>query len=163
MVRPVEQAIRALDPNLAISPMSLEDLVDRQGTSYRIWTALIGVFAGVALLLALVGLYGVQSYLVARRTREIGIRMAMGAETGTVLAGVLRSGLAMGGIGVVIGVGAALGLTRLMRGFLVGVAPNDPLVFATVPVLLLVACAVASFLPALRASRVNPVEALQQE
>jgi predicted permease len=163
MVRPVEEALRELDPNLAMSPMSLEDLVDRQGSSYRVWTALIGVFAGVALLLALVGLYGVQSFLVARRAREIGIRIAMGAETGSVLTGVLRSGLAMGSIGVVIGIGAALALTRFMRGFLVGVAPNDPMIFIAVPVLLLTACALASFLPALRAARINPVEALQRE
>lgn len=163
MARPVEEAFRELDPNLALSPMSLEDLVDTQGAGYRTWAALIGVFAVVALFLALVGLYGVQSYLVARRTREIGIRVAMGAETGSVLGSVLRSGLAMGGIGVVIGTGAALGLTRLMRGFLVGVAPNDPLVFVSVPVLLLVACTAASLVPALRAARVNPVEALGRE
>jgi predicted permease len=162
MVRPVEQAMREIDPNLAISPLSLRDLVDDQSSSYRIWTALIGVFAGVALFLALVGLYGVQSYLVARRTREIGIRIAVGAETRSVVGGVLRSGLMMGGIGTIIGIGAAVGLTRLMRGFLVGVAPNDPLVFVTVPALLLVACATASLLPALRASRVNPVEALRE-
>jgi len=163
MVGPVEEALRELDPNLAMSPMGLADLVDSQSSSYRIWTALMGVFATVALLLALVGLYGVQSYLVARRTREIGIRMAMGAETGSVLGGVLRSGLLMGGIGTVVGIGAALGLTRLMRGFLVGVAPTDPLVFITVPALLLAACAAASLVPALRASRVDPVEALQRE
>jgi len=163
MVGPVEEALRELDPNLAMSPMGLADLVDSQSSSYRTWTALMGVFATVALLLALVGLYGVQSYLVARRTREIGIRIAMGAETGSLLGGVLRSGLLMGGIGTVVGIGAALGLTRLMRGFLVGVAPTDPLVFITVPALLLAACAAASLVPALRAARVNPVEALGQE
>ena len=163
MVRPVEEAIRELDANLAVSPMSLQELVDGQSASYRTWTALIGVFAGLALFLALVGLYGVQSYLVARRTKEIGIRIAMGAETGSVLGSVLRSGLAMGGIGIVIGTGAALGLTRLMRGFLVGVAPTDPLVFVAVPAMLLTACAAASLLPALRAARVNPVEALGEE
>jgi predicted permease len=160
MVPPVEQAMREIAPNLAISPMSLQDLVDDQSSSYRIWTALVGVFAGVALFLALVGLYGVQSYLVARRTREIGVRMAMGAEARSVLGGVLRSGLAMGGVGVLVGIAAALGLTRLMRGFLVGVAPNDPLVFMVVPALLLVVCGMASLVPALRASRVDPAEAL---
>ncbi len=163
MVRPVEQSMREIDSNLAIAPLSLQDLVEDQSSGYRTWTTLIGVFGGVALFLALVGLYGVQSYLVARRTREIGVRMAMGAEAPSVLGGVLRSGLGMGGLGVLVGIPAALGLTRLMRGFLVGVAPNDPLVFIVVPALLLVVCGMASLVPALRASRVNPVEALSAD
>ena len=162
-VRTVEQAMRELDASLRISSLSLEELVKSQSESYRIWTALIGVFAGIALFLALVGLYGVQSYLVSRRTREIGIRVALGEETRSVLMGVMRSGLLMGGIGAAVGVSAAFALTRLMRGFLVGVAPNDPLVFFTVPAILLLACAAASLIPALRAARTNPVEALAQE
>jgi predicted permease len=163
MVAPLQAALWEIDPNLAISPMSLRDLVDGQTSDYRIWTTLISVFASIALFLALVGLYGVQSSMVAQRTREIGIRVALGAKKGTVLGEVLRNGLLMGGIGTVAGVGAALALTRLMRGFLVGVAPTDPLVFITVPILLLMACAAASLVPALRASRVNPVEALTRE
>ena len=129
--------------------------------SQRRQVMLIGM--GIALFLALVGLYGVQSYLVSRKTREIGLRMALGAQAQTVVGGVVRSALVMGGIGALVGVGAALALSRLMRGFLFGVAPNDPLVFATVPVLLLAACVVASLVPALRASHVNPVEALRRE
>jgi ABC-type antimicrobial peptide transport system permease subunit len=121
------------------------------------------VFAAIALFLALVGLYGVQSYLVTSRTKEIGIRVALGAETRSVVGGVVKSGLMMGGIGALIGVGAALLLSRLMQGVLFGVAPNDPLVFLTVPALLFTACVAASLIPAGRASGIDPVEALRRE
>jgi predicted permease len=160
MVDPVDKALRGLDANLGIAPMTLEGLADQQVASYRIWAALISVFAGIALILALVGLYGVQSYLVSGRTKEIGIRMALGAEGGTVVRGVVKSGLLMGGLGSLVGVGAALALGNLIRGALFGVAPNDPVVFIAVPALLLTACLVASLVPAMRASHVKPVEAL---
>jgi ABC-type antimicrobial peptide transport system permease subunit len=132
-------------------------------SSFRLWATLVSAFAGIALFLALVGLYGVQSYLVSSRTREIGLRMALGAEGGSVVRGVVRSGVLMGGLGTLVGIGAALALGRLIRGVLFGVAPNDPLVFVTVPALLLTACLLASLLPALRASSINPVEALAAE
>jgi len=163
LVRRIEQAFRELDPNLALVPMSLEGLVDTQTSSFRVWTNLIGIFAAVALFLALVGLYGVQSYLVSRRTREIGIRMAVGAERGMVVRSVVRWGLMMGGIGTLIGLVAALLASRFVRGFLFGVSPNDPVVFSVVPALLMAACFAASMLPALRASRISPVEALTEE
>jgi putative ABC transport system permease protein len=110
-----------------------------------------------------VGLYGVQSFLVARRTKEIGLRMAMGAEARGVVAGVVRSGLIMGGIGIAIGITAALGLSTFMRGVFYGVSSNDPLIYAVVSALLLASCLVASLVPAIRASRINPVEALRQD
>ncbi len=163
MIAPVEEALREFDATLAMGRMTLAGLVDEQLSPFRIWTALIGVMASVALFLALVGLYGVQSYLVSRRTKEIGIRMAMGAEAGSVVRGVVKSGLIMGGIGALVGVAMALALSRFMRGFLFGVGPNDPLVFTVVPVLMLSACLLASLIPAMRASRVNPVEALRRE
>jgi predicted permease len=163
MVEPVDRALRELDPNLAIAPMTLESLVDGQVSSFRIWATLIGVCAGVALFLALVGLYGVQSYLVSRRTREIGIRIALGAEGGSVVRDVVKAGLFMGGLGAILGVGAALGLVRLIQGALFGVAPTDALVFSIVPGLLLAGCLVASLVPALRASGINPVEALAKD
>lgn len=163
MVEPVDKALREIDSRLTIAPMTLSDLVEAQVSSFRIWAYLISACAGIALLLALVGLYGVQSYLVSSRTREIGIRMALGAESGTVVGGVVRSGLLMGALGTVVGVGAALALGGVIRGALFGVSPNDPLVFAAVPVLLLLGCFLASLVPALRASSINPVEALARE
>jgi len=163
MLRPLQTALREIDPNLSIAPMTLQGLVDEQLGDFRVWTAFALVFSGISLVLALVGLYGVQSYLVSRRTREIGIRMALGAETGRVVVGVVGTGLLMGGAGVVLGVAGALAGTRLMQGLLFGVAPTDPLVFITVPVLLLLACLAASLVPALKASAVNPVEALRRE
>jgi predicted permease len=163
MVSQVDRALRTLDANLGIAPMTLTGLVDRQVASFRIWAALIGVFAGIALFLALVGLYGVQSYLVSRRTKEIGLRIALGAETGTVVGGVVKSGLLMGGMGVIIGTGAALGLGRFLGGALFGVAPTDPLVFTVVPTVLLIACLLATLVPAVRASHVSPAEALSEE
>ncbi|MBT8395781.1 MAG: ABC transporter permease, partial [Gemmatimonadetes bacterium] len=163
MVEPVDQTLRGMNPQLTIAPMTLSGLVNTQVSSFRIWAYLIAACAGIALFLALVGLYGVQSYLVSSRTREIGIRIALGAESRTVVGGVVRSGLLMGALGSVVGVGAALALSGAIRGALFGVSPNDPLVFAAVPALLLLGCLLASLVPALRASSINPVEALARE
>jgi predicted permease len=163
LVEAADRALRELDSNLAIVPMTLESLVENQVSGFRVWATLIGVCAGIALFLALVGLYGVQSYLVSRRTREIGIRMALGAEGGRVVRGVVKSGLIMGGLGTVLGVAGALALGRLIRGALFGVTPTDPLTFAVVPALLMLGCLAASLVPALRASGINPVEVLARE
>jgi ABC-type antimicrobial peptide transport system permease subunit len=163
MVGSVDSALRELDSNLAIAPMTLGSLVERQVSGFRVWAGLIGVCAGVALFLALVGLYGVQSYLVSRRTREIGIRIALGEEGSSVVRSVVKSGLLMGALGSILGVAAAFGLVRLIQGALFGVAPADPLVFSVVPGLLLLGCLAASLVPAMRASAINPVEALARE
>jgi hypothetical protein len=163
LVRPVEQAMRELNPNLTVAPLLLTDLVGEQLTAARIWSALIMVIAGAALFLSLVGLYGVQASLVARRTREIGVRMAMGAEASGIVTRVVGSGMLMGGVGAVAGVGAALALSGVLRGILYGVAPTDPLVLVGMPALLLTSCFLASLVPALRAAHIDPVEALRQE
>jgi predicted permease len=160
---PAVDALREINASLPVTRMTLAGLVDSQIAGFRTWSVLIGILSGIALLLAVVGLYGVQSHLVSTRTREIGIRMAMGANGRSVVGDVLRSGLIMGGTGVLVGVVGALALSRLMRGFVFGVSPVDPMVFTLVPVALLVACAVASLLPAAQASRVDPVEALARE
>ena len=159
----VESALREFDPNLAVAVNTVDGLLDEQLAIFRIWTSFIAIFSTIALFLAMVGLYGVQSSLVARRTREIGIRMALGAKSSTVVKAVVSSGLLMGGVGALAGVGVALGLSGLVQGFLFGVTPQDPLVYFAVTVILLSACFAASLLPAWRASRVNPVEALAQE
>jgi len=159
----VESAIREFDPNLAISINTLEGLRDDQLATRRVWTVFAGLFSGIALFLAMVGLYGVQASLVARRTREIGIRMALGARAVSVVRRVVLGSLVMGCVGAALGVGLALAGGGLVQGYLFGVTPQDPLVFMTVVVVLLVACIVASLVPAARASSVNPVEALAQE
>ncbi len=127
----------------------------------RFNTALLVAFAGVALVLAMVGLYGVVSYSVVQRTREFGIRMAMGAKPADVVAMVLREGMGLIGIGVAVGVGASLLLTRAIRGMLFDVAPSDPLTFSFVAGMLVVVALVASYLPARRATRFDPMQSLR--
>jgi ABC-type antimicrobial peptide transport system permease subunit len=121
------------------------------------------VFAVVGLLLAALGIYGVLAYSVARRTREIGIRMAVGAERGQVLAMVMAEGGRLVGLGIVLGLVAAFGLTRLLRHQLFEVGPTEPTVFIAVVLVLAVVAMLACLLPARRASRVHPMEALRYE
>jgi ABC-type antimicrobial peptide transport system permease subunit len=129
----------------------------------RLAGTLFGVFGGVGLLLAAVGLYGVMSYSVSRRTREIGIRIALGAEAGGVQRMVVRQGLALTGIAMVLGLVAALASAKLAAGILYGVKPHDVVTFTGVPVFLAVIAFFASWLPARRAARVDPMTALRQE
>jgi ABC-type antimicrobial peptide transport system permease subunit len=115
------------------------------------------------LLLAAIGLYGVIAYTVSQRTREIGIRMALGANRGDVVALVLRQGMKLAGIGIVVGIAGALGLTRVLTKLLYEVKPNDPLTFAGVSLVLLCVAVLASWLPARRAGKVDPMVALRTE
>jgi ABC-type antimicrobial peptide transport system permease subunit len=129
----------------------------------RFRTTLIGVFAAAALLLAAVGIYGVLSYGVARRTREVGIRIALGADRGSVLGLVFRQGLALTGAGLAIGLAGALLLTRYLSSLLFDVGRFDPATYAAVALTLLAAAALACGIPARRAMRVDPVVALRHE
>jgi putative ABC transport system permease protein len=124
---------------------------------------LLGVFAAVALLLAAVGIYGVISFVVGERTHEIGVRMALGAQYSDVMSLVLGEGLRMAVVGVVAGIGAASGLTRLMANQLFGVRAQDPLTFGVIAMGLLIIALVACYLPARRAMRVDPMAALRCE
>ncbi|MGH7575412.1 MAG: FtsX-like permease family protein [Longimicrobiales bacterium] len=121
----------------------------------------LAAFAGLALLMAAVGLYGVLAFSVAERTREIGIRVALGADSGDVLGLVVGRGLALAGAGTAIGLAAALALTRLLSGLLFDVTPGDPVTFADIAVLLLAVATLATWLPARRAAALDPVEALR--
>ena len=124
---------------------------------------MLAIAGSMALALSIVGIYGVISYSVSQRTREIGIRLALGAQKDGLRWMFVRSALLLTGIGVLIGLGAAAGLARLMRTLLFGVSPLDPLSFAAVPLMLAATAAVASFLPACRVSTVNPADTLRAE
>ena len=124
---------------------------------------LLGIAAVVALILGTVGIYGVISYVVSQRTREIGVRMALGAREHDVSLMVIKQGATMALVGVAVGLAGAFGLTRLMASLLYGVAPTDPVTFGSVALLLMVVAVAACFFPARRAARVQPVEALHYE
>jgi ABC-type antimicrobial peptide transport system permease subunit len=143
--------------------MAMDETVARSIGQKRFTMTLLAAFAGIALLLASVGIYGVLSYLVGQRTQEIGVRMALGAQRLDVLTMVLGDGARMTLAGVGIGMVAALGLTRLMASMLFGVKPTDPLTFGGVAVLLCAIALLACYVPARRAMRVDPMVALRRE
>jgi putative ABC transport system permease protein len=132
-------------------------------TQPRFAMLLLASFAGLALLLAAVGMYGVISYSVTQRTQEIGVRIALGAERGNVLSMVLAQGARLAALGIASGLAAALATTRLMTSFLFGVRATDPLTFAAVSVLLVAVALLACYIPARRATRVDPIIALRYE
>jgi putative ABC transport system permease protein len=162
LVRPIGAIVRAMDPQIPlVNPTTMQTIVDRSMARTSFIMLLLGLSAAMALLLSAVGIYGVISYLVAQRRSEIGVRIALGAPIAGVVRLVMNQSVRLALLGVAIGfVGALLG-TRLLRSLLFGVSPNDPLVLALVPVVLVAIAAVASFAPARRAARVDPVEALR--
>ncbi len=155
--------VQALDPNLPPKFGTFTQVFARSLQTRRFNLMLIGVFAGTALLLAMAGIYGVMAYAVARRTREIGVRMALGASGGDVLGMVLRQGIQTAAVGVVIGIAGAFALTRTMQSLLFGVSATDPLTFAAVALLLGLIAALACYVPARRATKVDPMVALRYE
>ena len=164
LTSPVRDAIRALDPNLPIADVrTMEEVVNATLSTPRFTGVLLGMFALLAVVLSAIGIYGVLSYLVSRRTREIGIRMAIGAGRAQVLRMVLGSGLSLSLTGAGIGLVLAVGVGRLMRSVLHDVAPNDPATFLFVAVTLPAIALLASAVPAWRATRVDPIVALKTE
>jgi len=160
----VRQEVRALDPSIPVADVrTMSDVVGATTSSPRFTGLLLATFAGIALVLSAIGIYGVLSYLVSRRTREIGIRVAIGAGRSEVLRLVLGRGLLLAFAGVLLGLAGAALLTRFMRALLHDVSPADPLTFAAVTALLSVVAVVASLVPAWRATRVDPVIALKAE
>jgi putative ABC transport system permease protein len=157
-------AVRTWDANQLIwRTQTLDELVEKSLAERRFNMMLLGIFAGVALLLAAVGLYAVMSYSVSWRTQEIGIRMALGAQRRDVMKLVVGQGMWMTFVGVLIGLGAALALSRLLASLLYGVSPTDALTFTAVSILLIVVALIACFIPARRATRVDPIVALRSE
>ncbi len=162
--RSVEDAIRGYDPALPIHMIAeLEDFVDDELSEYRVLAILSALFGGLAILLSAVGLYGVQSYVVSRRRREIGIRLAMGALEGQVVRAVIGRAVRFAVIGILLGVGASLAVAQLIEGMLFGVDARDPVTYVAVPLFLLSVACVASLVPAVRAGKVDPVEVLREE
>jgi putative ABC transport system permease protein len=158
------RAIWSVDANLPVFLMrTLKDLYDQSMARTSFTLVMLAIAGGMALLLGVVGIYGVIAYAVSQRTREIGIRVALGAQASELRRMFVREGLLLAGIGSALGMIAAAGLTRLMSSLLFGITPLDPWTYAAVPVFLLAAAALASYVPARRATTVNPVEALRAE
>jgi putative ABC transport system permease protein len=160
--KPVEEQVRSLDKDVPIAHVqSMQQVIADKLWRGRLGMTLLGLFSAVAVSLAALGIYGAISYSVSQRTGEIGIRMALGAASGDVLRMILRQGLAVAGIGVIFGLFGAWMLTRTLGSLLYGVTARDPVTFIAVPLLLTLLTAVACCLPALRASKVDPVTALK--
>ena len=160
----VRAAVREVNANLPLANVrTLDDILAQSMARTSFTLILLAIAAAVALALGVVGIYGVISYIVSQRTREIGVRMALGADRRDVRQMVLRQGVILAGIGVVLGLVAATGVTRFMSSFLYGVEATDPVTFAAVAALLTAVAVVASYLPAVRASRTDPLVALRFE
>jgi putative ABC transport system permease protein len=162
--RTVGNAVQTADPNMPVGHIrSMEQVVSISLAFQRFLMVLMSVFAGIALVLAAVGIYGVLSYWVRQRTHEIGIRMALGAERSNVLAMVVNQGLRLALIGVAVGILVSFLLARLIGNQLYGVSPADSITFIAVPILLGLIALLAIYVPARRASKVDPVVALRYE
>ena len=159
----VRKSIGSIDPDLPITRIeTLDDTIARLYASERITTLVVGLFSAAALFLSAVGLYGVLAYAVGQRTREIGIRVAVGARSTNILRLVIRQGLKLAGIGLLIGIVAALALSRLMSSMLYGVSATDPLSLLVAILVLGLATLLACLLPALRATKIDPITALRE-
>ncbi len=160
----VREAVRSVDPDQPISDANdMGELLSRSVGQRRLSMMLLSLFSGIALVLASVGIYGVMSYSVTQRARELGVRIALGADRSDVLRLVLRQGMGLALVGIGIGLGAALGLTRLIESQLYGVAATDPLTFALVAGVLAATALLANLIPAFRAMRMDPAVVLREE
>jgi len=160
----LEREIHAIDPDATLSEIgTLASVKSASVAQPRFRTVLIGGFAGIALLLSAIGIYGVIAYTVAQRTNEIGIRMALGAQRGVVLKQVVGDGAVLALAGVAIGCVCALPASRALAGLLFSTSATDPMTFAVVIILLIAVAAVASLVPAVRATRIDPIAALRAE
>jgi ABC-type antimicrobial peptide transport system permease subunit len=164
MANALRNAVRAVDPTQPVSQIALlSDQVESSLASRRFVVTVLGVFAGMALLMAVIGLYGVISYAVTQRTQELGVRIALGAQRGEIMRLVLGQGMRLAGIGATFGLAASLGISRWLRTELFHVSAFDPLTFVLMAAALIAAALLASYIPARRATRVDPMVALRYE
>ncbi len=162
-IRAVTRAISDLDNKVAFDVKTIREATTFEFAMRRLGSGLLGSLGAVGLLLAMIGLYGVVAYTVTSRTPEIGIRMALGASSHRVLWSVLGQGLRLVGLGVVVGTLLAVLVTRLIAGLIAGVSPTDPVSFVGTAIVLALTGLVASYFPALRATRIDPLMALRNE
>jgi ABC-type antimicrobial peptide transport system permease subunit len=164
LIPSARKALRDLDPALSLSDIrTMQERVTEVNAKRRFQMVLLSGFAGLAVFLAMIGIYGVMSYSVKQRTSEIGLRMALGASQGQVLQMVVRQGMQVVLFGLAAGITAGLLLTRVIRGSLYGVPANDPVTFVIIPLLVLAVACCACLAPALDASRVDPAMAIRNE
>jgi ABC-type antimicrobial peptide transport system permease subunit len=160
----IREAVRQIDPNLPLMDVSTQiEQVERRFLQEKVIAQAYSLFGGLALLVASVGLFGLMSYNVARRTNEIGIRMALGAQRQDVLRLIMRESMVLVAIGVVVGLGVAIGTSRFVRTLLYGLAPTDVMTIVLAVAVMVLVSAIAGFIPARRASRVDPMVALHYE
>lgn len=160
----VTGAIHAIDPNVPVTDVAtMEEVIANSLSQRRFSMLLLAAFAGLALLLAAVGIYSVLSFAVRRRVREIGIRVALGAEVRDILRLIITEGMKPALVGVAIGLAGALALGRVLASLIYGISPTDPLTFTAVAALLCAVALLASVIPALRAARIEPTRALREE
>jgi predicted lysophospholipase L1 biosynthesis ABC-type transport system permease subunit len=164
LVNQLHEAVWAVNPNLPVARMATLDALYSESLALTSFTLMMLSIAGaMALLLGVIGVYGVMSYAVVQRRREIGIRVALGAQAGQIQRLFVRRAALLAGIGIVLGLGGAVAFARWMRGLLFGVGPLDPVTYVTVPVVLAAAALMASYLPARVATTVDPVETMRAE
>jgi putative ABC transport system permease protein len=160
----IKKIVADLDPDQPVGAiMSMDKRLAESIDDSRFYMRLMAIFAAIAVLLAAVGIYGMMAYFVSERTREIGIRIALGAQRGNVLGMVAKLGLKLTLIGIVIGIALAIGLTRLIARLLFGVSATDPTTFAAVAIALASVALLACYIPARRATKVDPMVALRYE
>jgi hypothetical protein len=160
----VQQAVQSVNASLPLASVrTMQEIYDRSLARTSFTLLMLAIAGGMALLLGIIGIYGVIAYSVSQRRREIGIRLALGAQQGELQRMFVRHGVLLSGIGSAMGLGAAAVLTRMMKSLLFGISPLDPLTYVVVPFVLVAAALLASYLPARRAARVDPVQALRAE
>jgi putative ABC transport system permease protein len=164
LAEPVRRIIRQLDSAQPVAEIrAMQDILGQTFARQRFSALLLSAFSIAALLLAAVGIYGVLAYSVSERTREIGVRVALGAEPARIVALIVGEGARPVLAGIAIGIGGALGLSSLLKSLLFGIGPRDPLTFVMAPIVLVGVALIAAYAPARRASRLDPMQALRQQ